>query len=127
VNTKITGLIREGCAFVRTEMGIQLIRGGPWFEWDTTKIIASDPIGAVILHQKALPEGLDPSRPETLVNPGLIQAACRLLDVDHAWLYRFWMGYDRQYQILFTDEEKKTSTKDDVSEFGINLGRELFR
>lgn len=109
-------------------MGLTLLSGGPWYEWDSHKIIGTDPIGAVILKCRALPDGLDPQRPETMVNPGLVQAARLLLGVDHFWLYRFWMGYDRGFQIMiYPDDDKKPPTKDDVSEFGITLHRELFR
>jgi len=95
-------------------------------EWRGTEIVTVDPIAAVIIAQDKLPPGIDPLNPETLVRPGLLRVACELLDVDHAWLYRFWMGYDRAYQILFFDEEKKTSTKDEVSAFGIAMRKELF-
>jgi hypothetical protein len=72
-------------------------------EFKGSAVVAADPIAAVIIdndairtacancrQRGAMPEAIDPLRPETLVNPGLIKAACELLDVDHAWLYRFW-------------------------------------
>lgn len=128
MNVKTTVAIREACVYARDELGLRLIMGGAWFEWDSEKIIATDPIGAAILKAGALPLGLDPKMPETMVRPGLIEAARTVLGVDHFWLYRFWMGYDRNFQILvYPDDEKKAPTKDDVSEFGIALGRELFR
>jgi hypothetical protein len=128
VNIKTAALIREACAHARDKLRLRLLSGGAWFEWDSEKIIGTDPIGAVILKCHALPSGLDPKRPETMSNPGLIAVARTLLGVDHFWLYRFWMGYDRGFQIMiYPDDEKKTPSKDDISEFGIALHRELFR
>jgi hypothetical protein len=126
VNLKTSTLIREACAFVR-ENGYQIIRGGAWFEWDSEKILACDPIGAVLIYKGAVPKELDPKRPETLVNPGLMEAARDVLDVDHFWLYRFWMGFDRGFQIKVTNEKSDTETKDEISESGIALARELFQ
>jgi hypothetical protein len=127
MNAKIVELIRKSCANCE-QRGIAIVCGGPWMEWKGTDLLSVDPIAAVIVDQGRLPEGHDPTKPETLVNPGLIRVACELLDVDHAWLYRFWMGYDRNYQILFySDEERKNATKDDVSAFGIAMRKELFK
>lgn len=127
MNTKIVELIRESCAHC-VQRGIKICHGGPWLEWKGTTIIEADPIAAVIIAQGRLPEGIDPLNPETMVNPGLVRVACELLDIDHGWLYRFWMGYDRGYQILFySDEERKNATKDDVSAFGISMRKELFK
>jgi hypothetical protein len=127
MNAKIVELIRESCAHCR-QRGINIVRGGPWMVFEGTAIISVDPIAAVIIDQGRLPEAIDPLSPETLVRPGLIAIACELLGVDHAWLYRFWMGYDRSYQILFyKDEDRKESTKDDVSAFGIAMRKELFQ
>ena len=125
MNVKTTTLVREACAYARAE-GLQLIRGGAWFEWNDHMIIATDPIGAVIFKARALPDGLDPKHPETMRAPGLISIAKALLGVDHFWLYRFWMGFDRGFQIKIVNEDE-SETKDDVSEFGIALARELFR
>lgn len=129
MNIKTAALIREACAYARDTLRLRLLSGGAWFEWDSEKIIGTDPIGAVILKCRALPSGLDPKNVETMVRPGLIAAARTLLGVDHFWLYRFWMGYDRAFQILiYPDDDKKSPpAKDDISEFGIALHRELFR
>lgn len=99
-------------------------------EWVGHTIVAADPIAAVIIDSGRIPDTLDPSNPETMVRPGLIAIACELLDVDPAWLYRFWMGYDRGYQILFYSDDERTdggrkTTKDDVSAFGIAMRKEL--
>jgi hypothetical protein len=127
VNIKTAALIREACVYARDTLRLRLLSGGPWYEWDSEKIIGTDPIGAVILKCRALPSGLDPKRPETFANPGFIAAARTLLGVDHFWLYRFWMGFDRGFQILVYSDDDKTPSRDDISEFGIALYRELFR
>lgn len=124
MNVKIVTLLRESCEFVRAK-GIRIIRGGAWFEWSTTTILGADPIGAALIAQGKLPAGLDPLLPETMVRPGLVQASCELLAVDPMWLYRFWMGYDRNFQIMAISEKGQES-KDEVSEFGIAMSRELF-
>jgi len=123
VNIKTTTTIREACSYVRDELGIKII-GGAWFEWNGDKIVATDPIGAVILKAGKVPKEIDPKHPETLSQPGLIKVAKDELGVDHFWLYRFWMGYDRFFQIkAITDKDQEI--KDDVSEFGISLAREF--
>lgn len=118
-------MIREACAEMPVR-GIRLIYGGAWFEWSSDRIIATDPIGAVLIAREALPTGLDPKRPETLVRPGLVEAACKTLDVDAFWLYRFWMGFDRGFLIRVINDKDQES-RDDVSEWGIALAKELFR
>lgn len=126
MNTKITTMLREACAAMPAR-GITIVHGGAWYEWDSEKIIGADPIGAAILHNGKLPEGLDPKNPETMVRPGLMQAACELLGVDAGWLWRFWMGYDRGYQVMIVTEEKgkeRKETPDEVSAFGIAFLRE---
>ncbi len=127
MSLKAHTLIREAVAHVRQlTPPIPVLKGGAWFVWDAEKITATDPIGAVLIMRDLVPKEMDPKRPETMVRPGLIKAACEVLGVDPFWLYRFWMGFDRGFQIQFTDKDDKT-TRDDVSEFGIALGRELSR
>lgn len=122
MNVRIVTLLRDSCREVSSR-GIRIIRGA-WAEWDTEKIIAADPICAVLIVQGRLPPGLNPMDPATMVRPGLWTPACELLGVDTFWLYRFWMGYDRGFQILSVNE-KGEENKDDVSEFGINFAKEV--
>jgi hypothetical protein len=123
MNLKIVTLLREACAAMPAR-GIEVIRGGPWYVWDSEKIVGADPIGAAILMAGKLPPGLT-TNPESLVRPGLVQAACELLNVDPMWLYRFWMGYDRRFQIMVISKDQES--RDEVSEFGIFFAKEIFR
>lgn len=124
MNVKTSTMIREACAEI-TRRGVKIHKGA-WFEWNGTEIVGTDPIGAVLLVHNAMPEGLDPLTPATLVRPGLLKAACKVLDVDGFWLYRFFMGFDRNFLIKRVDDND-VETKDEVSEWGIALARELFR
>ena len=129
MNTKITTTLREACKEMGVR-GIKLLHDGAWYEWDSEKIIGADPIGAAILVAGKLPPGLDPKNAETMVRPGLMEAACELLGVDAGWLWRFWMGYDRGYQVMIVTEEKGKERKeslDEVSAFGISFHREVSR
>jgi hypothetical protein len=129
MNVKVTTLLREACAAMPAR-GIQVVCGGAWYVWDSEKILGADPIGAAILVADKLPAGLDPKDPSTHVRPGLMEAACKLLDVDAGWLWRFWMGYDRNYQVMIVTEEKGKERKeslDEVSAFGMALRREILR
>ncbi len=129
MNVKIVTMLREACAAMPAR-GIKIACGGAWYEWDAEKMIAADPIGAAIVVAGKLPAGIDPKKPETLVRPGLIEAACDLLGVDPMWLYRFWMGYDRNYQVMIITADKGKDIKesqDEVSAFGIAFRREVFR
>lgn len=126
MSLKIATMLREACQAMPAR-GIRLIRGGAWYEWNgEPKIVAADAIGALILFHDKLPKTLDPLDLESMVRPGLSEVAQELLGVDRFWLYRFWMGYDRNYQILAITD-KNVETRDDVSEFGITFARELFK
>ncbi len=122
-------MLREACKEMEVR-GIKILHDGAWYDWDSEKIIGADPIGAAILVADKLPPGLDPKKPETMVRPGLMQAACELLNVDAGWLWRFWMGFDRGYQVTIVTEEKGKERKespDEVSAFGLALHREVLR
>lgn len=126
MNLKIMTLLRESCDEMRAR-GIAIVHGGAWYIWESNRITGADPIGAAILAQGKLPEGLDPNKPETLVRPGLMQVACELLGVDAGWLWRFWMGFDRNYQVTIVTGEgqARKETADEVSAFGIAFRREV--
>lgn len=126
MNLKIMTLLRESCDEMAAR-GIAIVHGGAWYIWESDRITGADPIGATILAQGKLPEGLDPNKPETLVRPGLMQVACELLGVDAGWLWRFWMGYDRNYQVTIVTGEgqARKETADEVSAFGIAFRREV--
>jgi hypothetical protein len=121
MNNKTSEAIRTACERAK-EKGLR-IHQGPWFEWSGGKVVGCCAIGAVLLEAgKINPEG-EPDL-ETSVNPGYVKAACQTLGVNASWLYRFWMGFDRGYQIMLIDDKEKES-KDDISAFGIQLRREF--
>ena len=130
MNNKQTKLITESCQLIKEEK-IQIKRRA-WFETnDKGHIISCDPIFAVILVHgenfmkdilvNGIPKDLD------LSNPGFLEKACEILDVNAFWLRRFSFGFDYGHQVLFIsgDERDKKFVKDEVSEFGIQLLRDL--
>jgi hypothetical protein len=110
--------------------GLTICHGGAYFEVKNGKFISCDPIVAALIVNNKMPE-LDFNDLELMSKPGIVAAACEFLEVDAFWLYRFWMGYDRGYQILISrdlgsgDKKKTVTKKDDVSEFGIQLHKAL--
>lgn len=123
MNTKIDTEIREAIAFVRAA-GIKL-HPGIWFEWNEEgKIISCDPIGAVLIKNNAVPDYVPQS-----TRSNFSETARFILNVDWSWLRRFWLGFDRGYQVLIIHEEnnKEIETKDDVSHYGIGLYKEFVR
>ena len=125
MNNKIEEIIRSAIKEMAGR-GIKICHGGAWMEFEGNKIIAVDPIAAVIIVNNKMPilDSID-----KLSMPGLLQLAVNFLEVDSFWLYKFWMGFDREFQIMFFVERKGKiikETKDDVSEFGITLTKEIF-
>ncbi len=116
MNTATATRIREACLAMKAK-GIRLTRG-PWFEFSGDNIVACCAIGAVLVEAGVA------QRAEDLSRPGYTRRACELLGVNPWWLYRFWMGFDRDFQIMFEDAEDR-KTEDDVSAFGIRLRKEL--
>lgn len=127
MNAKIDKEIRESVAWLK-ENNIELIKGGPWFIFQNNKVIGADLIGAVLLKNNLVPEGIG-SNLEKLSNPGFTRTACEFLDINFSWLHRFWMGSDRNYQVMIVgDPEKKIKDrKDDISAYAISLTREFFK
>ncbi len=93
--------------------------GGAWAEWSGDKLLAVDPVAALIMRTGGY------KKPENLSYPGYIERA-KILGMSRFWLYRFFMGYDRNYQIMVDQGDGKNYSKDGVSEFGIRLRKELF-
>ncbi len=107
-------ILRESIQEVQSK-NIKVLPGA-WFEFSTeNKIISCCPIGAVILNHNRYQ------------SHGLVKIACELLGVDTYWIRRFWLGFDRKYQVMIEIEkdDKKVWIKDNVALFGISLRREL--
>lgn len=62
---------------------------------------------------------------------GWLKELCQELDVDFGWLHRFWMGFDRNYQVMVSEHDKKGNIiawhKDSVSELGIRFAKEYHK
>ena len=117
MNQKVTSQIREACLWAKAN-GHKLLSGGAWYDFTTTPW-GCDALGALLLQQKLVTK---PNGPEGL--SGLVKAT---LDVDDFWLRRFWLGWDRGYQVMITksEKDKEIESKDDVSAFGISLRKEM--
>lgn len=123
MNVKIDTEIRTAYALAKSK-GIKILQGA-WFEFDSTgAVVGCDAIGAVLLKNNLVPEGigLDTIR---LSTPGFCASACKALEVNGSWLHRFFMGFDRGYQVMIEDKESKKESRDDVSAYGIQLWREF--
>lgn len=124
MNNNLAETIVAACE-TAVERGYTICHGGPWMVFEKEKIVAVDPIAAVILTHGRLPD-LNPNDIEQMSKPGLVAIACDILGVDPFWLHRFWMGYDRGHQIYFQKEKNDkviSRKKDDVSQFGIQLAK----
>ena len=75
-------------------------------------------MGAVLLSDETFQFSEDPT------NPGYLKRVCEILEVDFHWLKRFWLGFDRGYQVMLIGDKDKES-KDEVASFGIQLAKEL--
>jgi hypothetical protein len=126
VNQATSSRIREACRWAKTN-GHTLLRGGPWFDF-TTAPWGCDALGAVLLQEKLVTMAAGPG--------GLTALAKATLDVDSFWLRRFWLGWDRGYQVMITavrsdcfsgSAYESKESKDDVSAFGIALWKEMSR
>lgn len=115
MNASTSSQIREACLKAKAR-GIEL-KPGPWFDMSRGEVVSCCAIGAVLLANNV------PLNPTT-DRPGYVKAACELLEVTPQWLYRFWMGFDRGYQIMVTGKDDK-EFPDDTSSFGIQLRKEL--
>ncbi len=124
MNVKIDTEIRAAYSEAISK-GLNILHGSAWCEFGSEyKLLGVDPIAAVILKNDKFPKQ-DQINDEFLSNPGFIKAACEILKVDPSWIYRFFMGYDRSYQIMIVQEKEKKETKDDVSNYGISLYKEF--
>lgn len=123
MNNKIDAEIRKGIAWAQ-ENNIRIVWGGPWFIFNAEgNATSADAIGTILLMHGKVPAGMGLDT-EDLVRPGFIKAACEILGVDPGWLHRFFMGYDRGYQVMLIGEKDK-EIKDEVSWYGITLQKEL--
>lgn len=110
--------IMDACYFCISK-GIKIKGGGSYLEISNGNIISVDPLIACLIYKNKINE--DYSNIESLVRPGFIKLICQILGVDAFWIRKFWLGFDRQYQILILDENEKEIGQDDVSKFGIHV------
>lgn len=128
MNNKIDSEIRKAIAWA-AEKNLPLLRGGAWFIFDAEgQATACDAMGAVLLMHDKVPAGIGKD-PANLVRPGFSQMAIDILGVDSGWLHRFFMGYDRGYQVMLISEKdgKTKESKDEVSFYGQSLAKEFFK
>ena len=120
-------LIREACIWA-AEHGYQ-IRRGCLFDWTkpgedgipvrSEQPTACDATGAVLLKN-----GLGEKFSKEGMYKGWVADLCKILDVDGFWLYRFWMGFDRNFQILIVVDEKHSKT-DETARLGIQIAKDF--
>jgi len=100
---------------------IQIVRGPLFIFSESDKVTACDAIGAVLLVEKSN---------KLHFESGWLKEACKLLDVDSFWLWRFWMGWDRKFQVLVEHKGKgdhSTFSDDDVAKLGIRLAKQYVK
>jgi hypothetical protein len=128
MNNKIDTEIRTAVAWA-AEKNLPLLKGGAWFIFDAQgQATACDAIGAVLLKHDKVPAGIGIDY-NALMRPGFSKMAAEILGVDSGWLHRFFMGYDRGYQVMLISEKdgKTKESKDEVSAYGISLAKEFFK
>jgi hypothetical protein len=123
MNENIPKRIREACVFAKSQD--VAIKRGLWFELgEDRKIIACDPLGAVLLKSGVVNFKSDVPLITYLSNPGFVKAICEILNINGLWLRQFWSGFDQGHQVFMIDDKDKLH-EDEVSRFGIQLSKEL--
>lgn len=107
--------IKESCCNV-LKSGVT-IEPGPWFRRTGKSVTSCCPMGAVLMDRCIDFEHLTIDQ--------YVSTVCSILDVDQWWCHRFWMGFDRGYQIHFEVAVNNAIKliKDDVSGFGLRFRR----
>ena len=132
MNTKTSEMIKSACKNIGG-FGVKLARG-PWCTIEGSRIVSCDPIVATLLAQGILSLTMMPLSGNFVVSgdikepttPGIVYAACKLLNVDGAWLVRFLRGWDQNTQIIITDKDD-VQHRDEVSGFAISLAKEFIK
>jgi hypothetical protein len=105
--------IRQAIEAARAD-GLRIIRGGgAAFTNGQNGIEACDATGAVLY-----------SLGVYSLDRGWLAVLCDALDVDSFWMWRFWMGWDRDTVLTRIDDDGREHA-DDVSAWARKLGREL--
>lgn len=105
--------IRRAIADARAD-GLSIVRGGgAAFTNGPNGTEAVDATGAVLY-----------SCGVYSLDRGWLAVLCDALDVDSFWLWRFWMGWDRDTALTRIDDDGREHV-DDVSTWARKLGREL--
>lgn len=120
---KQEALIAQAIERTRAE-GI-LIRRGAHFDW-TIPVVGGIPIRSVT-PTSCNATGAVLWAAGRATEPHQLKILCDLLDVDTWWLYRFWVGFDRNHQILIMDEDNKITGQDEISKMGIRIGKKYVR
>jgi hypothetical protein len=119
VNNKIDKEIRKSVIWAQ-DNNIELIKGGARFIFNADgQATAACPIGATLLMHDKVPAGIGLDYKTLSLYPFGTEAA-KILDVDLAWLYRFHMGFDRGYQIMFiidNDKDKKSKKDKEIKDY----------
>lgn len=96
-----------------------LIRRGATFDWTSSSRAgfpsACNATGAILW---VTGEATKPRQMKTLYN---------LLDCDSGWLYRFWMGFNQNHQLMILDQQDNIVGQDEVSKLGIRLAKKYVK
>lgn len=95
------------------------IRRGASFDWTSSSCpgfpSACNATGAVLW---AAGEAAKPRQMRTLYS---------LLDCDSGWLYRFWIGFNQNHQLMILDQQDRIVGQDEVSKLGIRLAKKYVK
>lgn len=105
-----------------------VVNTGAIFDWTEP-----GPDGVPIRNRSEAPSSCDATGAVLLMmgrpglTPGWMKALCDYMQVDGFWLWRFWMGWNRNYQVqvLVREGDKERWADDEVSHFGRRLAKEL--
>lgn len=101
-----------------TNPTIKIVRGPLFIFGPNDEIQGCDAVGAVLLAEQSQ---------KLHFEPGWLKETAQLLDVDTFWLWRFWMGWTRNYQVLVEHTGKgghTTFSEDEVAKLGIRLAKD---
>lgn len=102
-------------------LGIR-VAPGPMVHWSKDRQpIACDATGALALEIGVAVDGR--------LTSGWLASLCGYLDVDTFWLWRFWMGLDRDFQVqvwVQTSTESGEWVDDKISGWARRLAREVY-
>jgi hypothetical protein len=99
---------------------IKITRGALFDRSAGKEVIACDAIGAFLFYRNA---------DKIHMEKGWLKNVCDLLNVDTFWLWNFWMGFDRSFQVMIEKSNGHSTyfEPDKTAKFGIKLAKQFVK